>query len=278
MMLKLHWKFILAGAFLCNVAQADSRRVWEDKPLSLVIPIGQEIRVTFPTDVDIQVPMAVSEKLTSLAPNTRMIYWTPIEEFPTGRILATAKDGHTVYVIDLSADKSAVKEDIVIEDPARVPINEIARSGETTSSAEVQPVEESEELEDPAEIILTRFASQTLYAPSRLIPADARISLTKIKSLDKNFPLLQSAHGELVSVSVVGAWTGFGKYITAVLVVNQSSVAFEFDASRVRGNFTHITAQHLRIGPRGALTDRTTIYLISDVPFAEALTEDSYAY
>jgi integrating conjugative element protein (TIGR03749 family) len=249
-----HWKFLFIGLLFINTANADTRRVWEDKPLSLVLPIGQEVRVTFPTDVDIQVPLAVSEKLTSLAPNSRMIYWTPSDAFPSGRILATAKDGHTVYVIDLSADKS------------------------TISTSDSQSGEESETLEDPAEIILTRFASQSLYAPTRLVPSDARIAATKIKPLDKNFPLLQSGHGEIVSVNVVGAWTGFSKFVTAVLIVNQSPITFEFDASRVRGNFTHITAQHLRIGPKSTLTDRTTLYLISDVPFAEAVTEDSYAY
>lgn len=273
-----HWKFLFIGLLFINTANADTRRVWEDKPLSLVLPIGQEVRVTFPTDVDIQVPLAVSEKLTSLAPNSRMIYWTPSDAFPSGRILATAKDGHTVYVIDLSADKSAIKEDIVIEDPSRVSITQPTISTQTISTSDSQSGEESETLEDPAEIILTRFASQSLYAPTRLVPSDARIAATKIKPLDKNFPLLQSGHGEIVSVNVVGAWTGFGKFVTAVLIVNQSPITFEFDASRVRGNFTHITAQHLHIGPKSTLTDRTTLYLISDVPFAEALTEDSYAY
>lgn len=278
MMPSLKRKFLFVGCLFIELAHADGRRVWEEKPLSLVLPVGQEVRVTFPTDVDIQVPLAVSEKLTSLAPNNRMIYWTPTEAFPIGRILATAKDGHTVYVIDLSADKSAIKEDVVIEDPSRVSVTTGGASNLTQSPTESQTEEEPEPLEDPAEIILTRFASQSLYAPSRLMPSDARIALTKSKPLDKNFPLLQSGRGELVSVNVVGAWTGFGRFVTAVLIVNQTPVAFEFDASRVRGNFTHITAQHLRIGPKGALTDRTTLYLISDVPFAEALTEDSYAY
>lgn len=271
----MQWKLLLCGLFFINVAHADSRRVWEDKPLSLILPVGQEIRVVFPTDVDIQVPLAVSEKLTSLAPNNRMIYWTSNEAFPSGRILATAKDGHTVYVLDVSADKSAIKEDIVIEDPSRVSITTpTANSPQASGNSQDEP----EALEDPVEIILTRFASQILYAPSRLVPSDARIAQTKSKPLDKNFPLLQSGHGERVSVNIVGAWAGFGKFITAVLIVNQSPVEFEFDASRVRGNFTHITAQHMRIGPKSALTDRTTLYLISDVPFAEALTEDSYAY
>jgi integrating conjugative element protein (TIGR03749 family) len=274
---------VLCG-LLAAMVQADTRRVWDEKPLTVILPVGQELRVSFPTDVNVQVPLGISEKLTSLAPNPKMIYWTATEEFSSARIIATALDGGTVYVIDVAADKHAAKDDIVIEDPARVtsnktltPENHHISTNANSDTANDESISE-DNLEDPAEILLTRFASQTLYAPSRLIPTDARISPVSFLAIHKDFPFLQSGHGEQVAVNVVGAWTGFGRYITAVLIVNQTPIAFEFDASRVRGNFTHITAQYLQLGAKGSLTDRTTLYLVSDIPFAEALTEDSYAY
>lgn len=265
---------MLSGA---QCASADMRRVWDEKPMTLILPVGQEVRVTFPTDVQVQVPLGISEKLTSLAPNPKMIYWTAGEAFTNARIIATARDGGTVYVIDVAAEVSALKEDIVIEDPARISLSDTG-SVNAAQPKEKNDAEDEDALEDPAEIILTRFASQTLYAPSRLIPVDARISPVNYLALSKTFPLLQSSQGEQVSVNVVGSWSGFGHFITAVLIVNQSPVGFNVDASRVRGNFTHITSQHLFVGPKSSREDRTTLYLISDVPFAEALTEDSYAY
>ena len=272
------WVFILCG-LSATIVQADVRRVWDEKPLTLILPVGQELRVSFPTGVNVQVPLGISEKLTSLAPNPKMIYWIATEEFTTARIIATAIDGKTVYVIDVAAEKNAGKDDIVIEDPARVSSTNTDISTDHHESASASSDSDIEDvLDDPAEILLTRFASQTLYAPSRLMPTDARISSVNIFVINKDFPLLQSGHGEQVVVNVVGAWTGFGRYVTALLIVNQTPIAFEFDASRVRGNFTHITAQHLNLGAKGGLTDRTTLYLISDIPFAEALTEDSYAY
>lgn len=262
-----------------HTACADVRRVWDEKPMTIILPVGQEVRVTFPTDVQVQVPLGVSEKLTSLAPNPKMIYWTASEEFTSSRIIATAKDGGTVYVVDIAAEKNALKEDVLIEDPARVSVNDPIKPKATSSSANDSASENDEQaLEDPAEIILTRYASQTLYAPSRLIPVDSRIAQVNYLAISKDFPLLQSGYGEHVSVSVVGSWAGFGRYITAILIINQSPVGFQFDASRVRGNFTHITSQHLYIGAKGTLEDRTTIYVVSENPFAEALTEDSYAY
>lgn len=278
--MRIHF-FIAAIAYLmlsgAQCASADMRRVWDEKPMTLILPVGQEVRVTFPTDVQVQVPLGISEKLTSLAPNPKMIYWTASEAFTNARIIATARDGGTVYVIDVAAEMSALKEDIVIEDPARITLSD-AGSINTAQPKDKNDAEDEDALEDPAEIILTRFASQTLYAPSRLMPVDARISPVNYLAISKTFPLLQSGQGEQVSVNVVGSWSGFGHFITAVLIVNQSPVGFNLDASRVRGNFTHITSQHLFVGTKGSREDRTTLYLISDVPFAEALTEDSYAY
>ena len=278
--MRIHY-FIAAIAYLmlsgAQYASADMRRVWDEKPMTLILPVGQEVRVTFPTDVQVQVPLGISEKLTSLAPNPKMIYWTASEAFTNARIIATARDGGTVYVIDVAAEMSALKEDIVIEDPARITLSD-AGSINTAQPKDKNDAEDEDALEDPAEIILTRFASQTLYAPSRLMPVDARISPVNYLAISKTFPLLQSGQGEQVSVNVVGSWSGFGHFITAVLIVNQSPVGFNLDASRVRGNFTHITSQHLFVGPKRSREDRTTLYLVSDVPFAEALTEDSYGY
>lgn len=267
-------KFVLLFLLVCSVPTwAEVRRVWNDKPLTLLLPINHEVRVVFPTDVDVQVPMGIGERLHSLAPNTQMIYWTAVEAFEPARIIATAKDGKTVYILDVAASEAGQADDIVIEDPSRHPVE-----SEPLELAESEQESESEALTDPSEILLTRFASQTLYAPSRLIPVDGRITPVNLPLLAENFPLLQSAHGERFALQVVGAWAGFGQYVTAILIKNITPLRFQLDLSRVRGNFTHITAQHLMIGEKGSLEDRTTLYVISSQPFDAALLEDSYAY
>ena len=191
--MRIHF-FIAAIAYLmlsgAQCASADMRRVWDEKPMTLILPVGQEVRVTFPTDVQVQVPLGISEKLTSLAPNPKMIYWTASEAFTNARIIATARDGGTVYVIDVAAEMSALREDIVIEDPARISLSDTG-SLNAAQPKEKNDAEDEDALEDPAEIILTRFASQTLYAPSRLMPVDARISPVNYLGISKMFPLLQ---------------------------------------------------------------------------------------
>jgi hypothetical protein len=90
--------------------------------------------------------------------------------------------------------------------------------------------------------------------------------------------LLRSQAGEKYHYRIVGSWSGYGRYITAVLVINQSPVQLQVNPGLVQGNFTHITPQHLYLGPTGSLEDRTTLYLISDSPFVSALQEDGYGY
>jgi len=262
--------------FLLNplcVYAADRTLVWDKMPLTIVLPVGEEIRVTFPTDVNLQLPMAVTENLESLAPNRQVVYWKAKNPFDSVRAIATSTDNDTVYLIDLVAQEGAVVESLVIEDPDRIVKTQVAASPTFEATQE-----QVQELLDPPEILLTRFASQSLYAPRRLMPVNRDIHQQPIAALPANFPLLRSQMGEQYQYAVVGAWSGYGHYITAVMVINTSAVSLHINPGLVMGNFTHITAQHLTLGASGTLEDRTTLYLISDAPFASAIMEDGYGY
>lgn len=253
-----------------SIAQADHTLVWDKNPITLVIPVGEEVRVSFPTEVAIQVPASL-KALDSLAPNQQIIYWTANEAFEKTRIIATSVDNKSVYLIDIAAVAGTPKENYRIEDADRVVTQQ-----PTVSANEIS--ENANTLTDPPEIVLTRFASQTLYAPRRLMPVNADIAAQPLPTLGPDFPLLKSQMGEKYRLSVVGAWAGYGFYLTAVLVVNQSNIPININPGLVQGNFTHVTAQHLGLSAKGSLEDRTTLYLISSVPFASALQEDGYGY
>jgi integrating conjugative element protein (TIGR03749 family) len=280
---------------LASLSWAETRRVYDDKPLSIAVPVKKEVRIVFPQDVNIQIPTELQSKISHLVPDSQTLYWTAKESFAPVRLIATALDGGKVYVVDIAADAKNPVDDIRIEDPAVIaalhaeknkPVSRLLPSSDANFEGQINSAlynsndnaPDEKPLSDPAEAILMRFAAQTLYAPSRLIPADNRISVASMPSIAKTFPLIQSTQGERFTVEPVGAWTGFNRYVTAVLIVNQTAAFLQFDHTQVRGNFTHITAQHINIGPRGSLEDRTTVYLISDVPFAEAILEDRYGF
>ncbi len=254
-----------------SIAEVD-KRIWENMPLTIILPVNKEVRVTFPTDVNVQIPKELTANLVSLAPNQKIIYWTAKAPFDSSRILATSTDNDTVYLIDLIADEHSTMDDpVIIEDADRIDANAGEETVERSFSSEA-------ELTDPPEILLTRFAAQTLYAPRRLVPQSTDIAELHIDPIAVDFPLIQSQQGEQLHVHIVGAWSGYGRYLTAVLVINQSVEPVLINPGNVRGNFTHITAQHTDLGSAGTLKDRTTIYLISDVPFVSALMEEGYGY
>lgn len=262
---------LLVQPFVAIHALADRTLVWTKQPITIVLPVGKEVRVTFPTEVALQLPMAVTDKLESLAPNEQVVYWKATEAFDPVRAIAASSDNESVYLIDLVAQPGALTEAIRIEDPDRI-------VAATPQEATSESVSTKTELLDPPEIVLTRFASQSLYAPRRLMPVNGDIHVQPVSAIPASFPLMRSQQGERYAYSVVGAWSGYGRYITAVMVRNESAVSVQINPGLVNGNFTHITPQHLTLGPLGSLEDRTTLYLISDVPFASAILEDGYGY
>ncbi len=254
-------------------AQAERTLVWNKTPITLVIPVGEEVRLTWPTDVNIQIPMAIASSLETLAPNQRVVYWKAASTFDAARVIATSLDNETVYLIDLVASDKASAAPVRLEDPDRL-LNQPNEAQAQWQAA----VSDVQQLEDPVEVILTRFASQSLYAPRRLVPISTQISRLPGAAIPADIPLIRSQASERYRVEVVGSWAGFGRYITAVMVINQSDFSVRVHPGWVQGNFSHITSQHLALAPRGSLEDRTTLYLISSVPFESAILEDGYGY
>lgn len=274
-----------AAVFSLQAFAEDARRVWDNRPLPVALPVGKEVRWIFPQDVTVQIPEEMTPKIKTLMPDAHTVYITATEKFSTARVLATSNKDGKVYILDVSAAASNLVEDMRLEDPALLPTADNSSQAKPTSRLietelpdQHNDAPEEKPLLDPPEIVLTRFAMQTLYAPSRLMPSSERISRAGNATLPNGFPLMQSTQGERFTFEPVGAWQGFGHYITAVLVVNQSPLRVLVDLTKVRGNFSHITAQHHYIGPKGDLTDRTTLYLVSDKPFNVAVLEDAYAY
>lgn len=263
---------LLLQPLCASLVLADRTIVWDKYPITIVLPVAEEIRVTFPTDVSLQLPMEVTEKLESLAPNQRIVYWKATEKFDSVRVIATSTDNETVYLVDLVAQENAVVESLIIEDPDRV-VKQYDEPAET-----VESFGGTQELLDPPELILTRFASQSLYAPRRLIPVNPDVNAQAISALPSDFPLMRSQAGEQYLFSIVGAWAGYGRYVTAVMVINTSPIEVHINPGLVAGNFTHVTPQHLTLGAAGTIEDRTTLYLVSDTPFASAIMEDGYGY
>ena len=275
-------KRILCFLLLLSSASvfADSARlIYSDRPLSLQLRVDHEHRVVFPEAVTIQVPMAATEFLQGLQPTADTVYWKPIQSMDKHRILAFSQDQQRIYLIDVSASEQNPKSDFVIDNPALRPKAPASTGMSKAAPQNTQPTYAQEtRLDNPPGIELTRFASQTLYAPSRLMPQNPRIQRVRVQSHPENWPLIRSAKGESFEVHTHAAWRGYGFYVTAVTVTNVSPLTVELDMRNVRGNFRHLTPQHTWLGPAGSDEDRTVLYLVSAQPYHIALREASYGF
>lgn len=268
--------FIFTLLFLTLVsAQANSsdttRLLWNNQPIQLTLKPGAEVRVVFPANVNIQVPVPLIDRLSTLQVNPRVVYWTAKETFPSSQIIAISDESEEVYLINLSSSEMGTDKPVTIEDP-----NWLVRQ---QPQAPAQTPKDQEVLSDPPEVLLTRHVAKTLYAPVRLMPTQREIQRIPVNDLPENFQLKRTQKGETYRYKVLGQWQGYDRYITAVRLENTALLTLDLiDLRTIRGGFTHIATQHPNLGPAGSLDSVTTLYLISQVPFETALGRTSYGF
>lgn len=242
----------------------EQRVVYADQPVSLSLTLGHEHRIVFPEPVYIDLPQRLARATASLQPDEQVVYLTGRESVPPQRLIATATSGDRVYLVDIQVVEDGPRNDYRIESPelARTAHRDGAQpqEGGATNSTNSQP-------RNPPQIELLRYASQSLYAPARLQPVHAQIRQAPTPEYPDGVALMRSTRGETFDYRVVAAWRGFGRYITAVELINVTDLLVELDPRQVQGAFDAAAFQHTWLDKAGTAEDRTTLYLISDNPF-----------
>ncbi|WP_084005226.1 TIGR03749 family integrating conjugative element protein [Gilvimarinus polysaccharolyticus] len=250
---------LLTLCLLClsTLALADTRLVYSGHPVTIILPVGKEIRVVFPEPVSIDIPSALLENLEATQANPSVAYFKALEPSSPGRLIVQSENQERVYLIDMEASEEAIPADYLIENPSLA--EKPSKVDEATSA-----------LNNPYQVELTRFAAQTLYGPTRLAPHNNAIKQVPMPTVEVA-DLIRSREGETYHYRPVAAWRGWGHYVTAVEVINRTPLKVSLDPRQVRGDFDSIAFQHTWLGPVGALEDRTTVYLISDNPLPLAI-------
>lgn len=280
-----HFSWTFAALLMLVVSakvnsQTDVERlIYQERPLLLSLRTGYEHRVEFPEAVTIQIPSGAIHELHSLQASGQMVYWRPSVDMDKQRILAFSLDQQRIYLVDIESIPSGKRTDYRIDNPVlRRPQEKSLAPGEVQPGrGNPAPAYAREtKVENPPGVILTRFASQSLFAPTRLVPKDSRIHRVQLAAHPEKIALIRSSKGEHFRVETHAAWRGFGFYVTAVALINTSDITVELDMRNVRGNFQHLTPQHTWVGPAGTSNDRTVLYLVSRKPYHVALQEVSY--
>ena len=253
--------FILS---VCQTINATERLLWDKHPLQVSLPVGKERLITFPHGVRVGVPVSLADKLKTQSLNST-VYWTATKAFSSTRVQIQSTDGRQLYLIDVSASKDSPATDLQILLPGQqnhpTPDRETAVTTEAGHRGQ-PPVSNSLDY-----IILTRFAAQQLYAPTRLLSTPHHVQRSRIRQT----PIQHLLRGVQVEATPIAAWRKGRLFVTAVRLQNLTQHPIVLNHQQLRGRWHAATFQHGILKAHGSSEDTTAVYLISDQPFKQAL-------
>lgn len=257
-------------------AQAVEIMRWERLPLAVPLVVGQERIVFLDQNVRVGIPRSLTDKLRvqSIGGAIYLLAKETIE--PTRLQLQNVQTGE-IMLVDIAA-MTAPKDQAALE-PVKIIAGDTAptrygtskpaqKATSRTASAAVNTSDEEEAEEDdtppkretPVPVVLTRYASQMLYAPLRTVePVEGiiQVKLDRRADLSTLLPTLP------VVASALGSWQLDDYWVTAVKLRNQTTQRLSLDPRELMGDLVTATFQHNYLGAKGDATDTTTLYVVT---------------
>lgn len=237
--------------------------VWNNVPITLVLPVGIERRIDFPTAVDVEWPDDVRQNTQNLQIRENgSVYWTAGKVFVRQRVNVFSRDGTgRSWLLDVEArGESSARTLVVLDDRFD--------DGEDEKNALRLSGSRGGHQYDGVDLV--RFAAQNLYAPSkRLVKPLPGVVRVPVETSD--VPLFRG--GDLRS-SPIAQWKAPGVpalYATAVRITSDSLDPVILDPRNLRGNWISATPQHGAVSPAGEPGSTTVWYLLSSRPFEESI-------
>ena len=123
----------------------------------------------------------------------------------------------------------------------------------------------------PNVVSLTRFATQQLYSPTRLLEENSNIYRTPMYT-QKSVVLTR---GDSLAAFPLISWRGGDLYVTAVLLRNNLHQAISINPNSFLGCWQSISVYPLTtLSAMGSQGDRSTVFLVSSAPFGDALKQN----
>ncbi len=270
-----------------HIGLADELVTWDNRqPIKLTLNVGEERAIVFPANVQVGMPPEIASDALRTQSVGGVVYWKPSKAFQAQRVYVRLVDSGHIVLFDLAAEDpgkaasagAAKPEPMRVLFPDGVDLNppKPLEPG-TASAAGVAPGAAGEvaaEAEEAAPVItpvmLVRFAAQQLYAPQRLLrdlPGISRVPMRAPKTMTTLY------RGGEVAAKPVASWVGGGYYVTAVKLINQTGGRVQLDPRRLKGDLRYAAFQHasMTLGPKGSETDTTSVYLVTERPFADTV-------
>ncbi len=248
------WLALLSMQSIVHADPEFTERIeWSKTPIRLDLEVGHERLVHLPGPVQVGVPAALQSLLRTQSVDGT-VYFLANAPFDATRVMVRTLDGGPIYLFDVSASKEGGQTH-----PVQVFVK---------AARETEPGQTDLHADDPdmppryGYVALTRFASQQLYAPARLV--QERPGIVRVPVAGEPMVLMR---GGAVDATPLVAWRAGGLYVTAVKLINRTDRPQTLDPRDLRGTWLAATFQHHRLSPAGGDADTTAVYLISARPF-----------
>jgi integrating conjugative element protein (TIGR03749 family) len=260
------WRLLagVAAAVSCSAHAVEIMR-WERLPLAVPLQVGQERIIFVDQNVRVGIPSSISKdiRVQSASGAIYLLALKPIE--PSRIQLQSATTGELILV-DIAA--TAAVEGAPDLEPVKIvrgdiPADRYGSAGGVDGAAEheVEPEEQAQRpAETPVPVVLTRYASQSLYAPLRTVEPVDGLTQANIRS---DMDLSTLAPSLPVRAHALAAWRLGNHWVTAVKLTNISAHQISLDPRALQGDLLTATFQHPYLGHRGDPSDTTVVYLVT---------------
>lgn len=261
-------RFLLSLACLAALpAQAVELVKWERIPLPVALHVGQERIVFVNRNVRVGFPPELKGKLR-VQSTGGAVYLQPGEQFARTRLVLQDVENGEMILLDISADEgknvlepvSLVYQGEVSSSTRNSDVAATDSKAPTASEGQSTSKPKEKKSTSPLPVALTRYAAQSLYAPSRTIEPLPGVHSISLALPDKLTSLLPS---ESVEIKPLAAWGLQGYSVVALTLRNQRAEKVVLDPRCLQGNFYSATFQHRWLGASGTPEDTTTVYLVT---------------
>lgn len=246
----------LAACVMVTQTQAVELLHWERKPLPVDLAVGHERVIMLDRNVRIGLPHDIaSPDILRVQSAGGAIYLRANKPFDTQRVRIQDVETNEVVLFDLTAKKQGGSDEEV-----KVVFSSEKGAGTDKSSA-LSKCADAPSRTTPVPVVLTRYAAQSLYAPSRTIepvPGVACVAMRLPGQMPSLLPVLP------VTATPIAAWKLDGWVVTAVKLTNRDPIrAFELDPRWLQGNLYSATFMHPTLDRRGSVRDTTTAFIVT---------------
>lgn len=243
--------------------QGTERLVYDRSSLRVALAAGRERRIYLPWEAALHLPPEAGGLQAQIVGST--IYLTGQSGQPIVRIIAEGLDGQGMIPLDVQVrdQLAGVPDEMEISVASRGNNGGNGRGKTARRNSATDDDDDDDEPVAPDLVQLTRYCSQQLYAPQRLVKTPPGVRSIELRHM----PVAGLYRGGAVLTTPVGGWRSATLYVTAVRFTNRSHSPLELDMDMLRGRWVAATPQHHVLAESGSDADTTAVCLISEQSF-----------